>query len=87
MGGWLAPMAVDLVDRMATLVVVRRFPGMGDVSSPSLRLDNYLRMHYFVRRSTYVPFGRLLGDMRREFMQRLSVALHGSLGSYRRYAL
>jgi hypothetical protein len=39
-------------------------------------------MQHFVRRSTCVPFRRFLGDVRREFMQRLSAALHGTLGSY-----
>ena len=31
-------------------------------------------------------FGGFLGDVRREFMQRLYVALHGTLGSYLRDA-
>jgi hypothetical protein len=44
-------------------------------------------MREFVRRSSYVPFRRFLGDCRREFMQRLSVALHDTLGSYSRDAL
>jgi hypothetical protein len=60
-------MADELVDRLAILVVVRCFPGMGVADSRSLRSD----MQHFVRRSTYVPFRRLLGDARREFMQRL----------------
>jgi hypothetical protein len=48
--------------------------------------DNYVRMQHFVRRSTSVPFRRFLGDVRRELMQRLSAALHGTLGSYLRDA-
>jgi hypothetical protein len=32
-------------------------------------------------------FGVFLGDVRREFMQRLSAALHGTWGSYLRDAL
>jgi hypothetical protein len=44
-------------------------------------------MHDFVCRSTSVPFRRFLGDVRREFMQRLSAALRGTLGSYLRDAL
>jgi hypothetical protein len=44
-------------------------------------------MQQFVHRTTYVPFRRFLGDVRREFMQRLSVALHITLGSYLRDAL
>jgi hypothetical protein len=47
----------------------------------------YVGMQYFVRRSTFVPFRRFIGDARREFMQRLFTALHGTLGSYLRDAL
>jgi hypothetical protein len=79
-------MAAELVDRLAILVVVRRFPGMGADDSRSLRSDSYVRMQHFVRRSTYVPFRRFLGNVQREFMQRLSAALHGTLGSYLRDA-
>jgi hypothetical protein len=67
-----------------TLVVVRRFPGIGGAYSRSLPYDSYVRIHHFVRRTTYVPFRRLLGDVRRKFMQRLSPVLHGTLGSYLR---
>jgi hypothetical protein len=56
-GGQLAPMAAELVDRLAILVADRRFPGMGAVDYRSLRSDSYVRMQHFVRRSTYVPFG------------------------------
>jgi hypothetical protein len=84
--GRLAPMAAELVDRLAILMVVRRFPGMGAGDSRSLRYGGYVRMHHFVRRSTYVPFRRFLGDVRCEFMQRLSASLHGTLGSYLRGA-
>jgi hypothetical protein len=68
------------------LVDVRRFPRMGAADSRSLRSDSYVRMQHFVRRSTYVPFRRFLGDVRREFMQHLSTSLHGTLGSYLRDA-
>jgi hypothetical protein len=51
-GGRLAPMAVELVDRLAILVVVRRFPSMGAADSRSLRYDTYVRMQHFVRRNT-----------------------------------
>jgi hypothetical protein len=34
-------------------------------------------MQHFVRRSTFAPFRRFWGDMRREFLQRL--AFHGLL--------
>jgi hypothetical protein len=44
-------------------------------------------MQRFIRRTTFVPFRRFLGDVRREFMQRLSAALHGLFGSYLRDAL
>jgi hypothetical protein len=50
-------------------------------------VKNYVRLQHFVRRSTNVPFRRFLRDVRREFMQRLSAALHGILGSYLRDAL
>jgi hypothetical protein len=82
-GGRLAPMAAELVDRLAILVVIRRFPGMGVIAdSCSLRYGGYVRMQHFVRRrSTYAPFRRFWGDVRREFMQRLSAALHGTFGS------
>jgi hypothetical protein len=86
-GGRLAPMAADLVDRLAILVALRRFPSMGATDARSLRSNSYVRMQHFVRRTTYVPFRRFWGDVRREFIQRLSSALHGSLGSYLRDAL
>jgi hypothetical protein len=84
--GWLAPISAELVDRLAILVVGRRFPGMGAADSRSLRSNRYVRIQHFVRRSTSVPFWRFLGDVRREFMQRLCVALHGTPGSYLRDA-
>jgi hypothetical protein len=80
-------LAAELVDRQAILVAVRRFLGMGAANSRSLRSDIYVRMQHFVRRTTHVPFRRFWGDMRREFMQRLCDALHGTLGSYLRDAL
>jgi hypothetical protein len=52
-----------------------------------LRSKRYARMKEFVRRSTYIPSRQFLGDMRREFIQRLSVVLHGTLGSCLRDAL
>jgi hypothetical protein len=48
-GGRLAPMALELVNRVAILVVVRRILGMGVVDSRSLRCDNYVRLQHFVR--------------------------------------
>jgi hypothetical protein len=47
----------------------------------------YVRIQHFVRRTTYVPFRRFLGDVRHEFMQRLSLALHGTMDSYLHDAL
>jgi hypothetical protein len=86
--GRLAPMAAELVDRLAILVAARRFLGMGVADSRrSLRSDSYVSLHHFVRRTNYVSFRRFWGDVRREFMQRLSVALHGTLGSFLRDAL
>jgi hypothetical protein len=86
-GGRLAPMAAELVDRFAILVVVRCFLGMGDVDSCSLRYDTYARLPHFVRRTPFVYFRRSLGDVRRKFMQRLHAPLHVTLGSYLRDAL
>jgi hypothetical protein len=66
-GGRLAPMAADLVDRLAVMVSIRRFPSMGAAESRSLRCESYARMKEFVRRSAYIPFRLFLGDVRREF--------------------
>jgi hypothetical protein len=62
-GGRLVPMAAELVDRLAILIVVRRFPGMGAPDSRSLRSDTYVRMQHFVRRSTSIPFRCFWGDV------------------------
>jgi hypothetical protein len=70
-GGRLAPMAAELV-------VDRRFRGMGSADSRSLRCGSNARMQHFVRRPTCVPFRRILVDVRREFMQRLFAAPHGT---------
>jgi hypothetical protein len=51
-------MAVELVDRMAILLAIRRFHGMG---GPDSRPDTYVLMQHFVRRATYVPFRCFLG--------------------------
>jgi hypothetical protein len=83
----LAPMAAKLVDRPAILVAVCRFFGMGAPASRSLRFDVYVRMHNFVRRATFIYFRRFLRDVRRELMERLSAARHGTLGSRLRDAL
>jgi hypothetical protein len=68
-GGWLAPMAAELVDRLTILVKVRRFHGMGVVDARALRSDNYVRRQHFVRRTASVPFLRFWADVRREFLQ------------------
>jgi hypothetical protein len=46
-GGRLTPMAAELVDGLAILVVVRRFPGMGTPASRSLRYHSSVRMQHF----------------------------------------
>jgi hypothetical protein len=55
-----------LVDRLAILVAVLHFPGMGVAESRPLRADIYVRMHHFVGRTTYfVPlqrFGGMCGE-------------------------
>jgi hypothetical protein len=53
-------MAAELADRLAILVAVRRFLGMGVAGSRSLRSDSYVRMQNFVRRTTSIPFGVFL---------------------------
>jgi hypothetical protein len=57
-GGRLAPTAAELVVRLAILVAVRRFHGMGAVDSRSLRFDSFVRMQHFFRRYTYIPIRR-----------------------------
>jgi hypothetical protein len=55
-------MAAEWVDRIAILVAIRRFLGMGDAHSRSLRSDNYAcMMQHFDRLTTSVPFWRFLG--------------------------
>jgi hypothetical protein len=80
-------MAAELVDRLAIFVALRRFLGMGAHGSRSLRSGSFVRIQHFGRQTTFVPFRRFLGDVRREFMQRHSVDLHGTLGSYLQDAL
>jgi hypothetical protein len=66
-------MVTDLVDRLAILVVFCRFRGMGAANSRSLRSESYVLNFVcnFVRRYTFVPFRRFLGDVRQEFMLEL----------------
>jgi hypothetical protein len=56
-GGRLAPMADELVDRLAILVAFRRSPSMGAAKSRSLRSGIYVRMQHFVRRFLLFLFG------------------------------
>jgi hypothetical protein len=74
------PFAVEDGGRLTPMAVVM-------VDPRSLRSKNYVRMQHFVRRPTLVPFRRFWGDVRREFIQRLSTALHDTLGFYLRDAL
>jgi hypothetical protein len=83
-GGRLAPMAFELVDRLAILVAVRRLLDMGAFDSRSFRFESYALMQHFVRRTTSIRFRRFWGDVRREFMRRHSAPLHGTMGSYLR---
>jgi hypothetical protein len=48
-GGRLAPMAVELVDRLAILVAVCRLCGMGAADSRSLHFDSRVFMQHFAR--------------------------------------
>jgi len=81
-GGRLAPLACELLDRLAILVALRRFPGFGAHVARSLRSESFLRMKKFVRDSTSPSFRRFLGEVRREFYQKISIVLHSTLGSY-----
>jgi hypothetical protein len=47
----------------------------------------FFAIREFVLRPTSYPFRRFLGDVRREFLQRLSVVLHDPLASFLRDAL
>jgi hypothetical protein len=51
----------------------------------ALTVMSVCNISFVVRRNNYSC--SFLGDVRREFMQRLSIALHGTLGSYLRDAL
>jgi hypothetical protein len=62
-GGRLASMAAELAYRLALLVIVRRFHGVGAADSRPLRSDSYVRMQHVVRRSSVVPFLRFWGDV------------------------
>jgi hypothetical protein len=86
LGADLRTLAAELVDRMAILVVVRRFIGMGDADPRSLQSNGFVRMHHFVRRTTIVPFRRFGRCNCREFMQRIIAILHDTFGSYLRDA-
>jgi hypothetical protein len=48
-GGRLAPMAAELVDRLAIMVVVRRFPDTSAANFRFLRSSGYVRMQHFAR--------------------------------------
>jgi hypothetical protein len=79
----LAPKAVELVDRVADLVVVCRSCSMGVIDSRYCVLAFTcvcnISSIYFP-----LPFRRFLGDVRREFLQRLSTILYVTWGSYLR---
>jgi hypothetical protein len=51
-------LAAELADRLAILVAVRRFPGMGVADSRSLRSVINASMQHSVRRTTYVSLLR-----------------------------
>jgi hypothetical protein len=56
-GGRLAPMAAELVDCLAYLMAIRRFPGMGAANSHSMRSDSCVRKQHisFVDLLTMFP--------------------------------
>jgi hypothetical protein len=86
--GRLAPMAAELVDRLAILIV-RRFLGMGAMDSLHcvLIVMSTCNISFVDLLMFSVPFRWfLLGDdVRREIVHRLSTSLHGTLGSYLRH--
>jgi hypothetical protein len=91
-GGRLAPVAVELVDRLVILVAVRRFSSMGATDSRSLRSECYVRMQHFVHAliyllcslSTFLGGCAPCGENSRNVF---SAILHGPLGYYLRDAL
>jgi hypothetical protein len=56
-GGRLAPMAVELVDRMAIFYGISSLPCHGCYGLSLLRSNHYVRMQQLVRRSTCVNWG------------------------------
>jgi hypothetical protein len=54
-------LADELVGRMAILVAIRRFPGVGVADFRSLRFDSYVRLQHFVHPFTFVPLLQFLG--------------------------
>jgi hypothetical protein len=60
-GGRLAPMAAKLVDRLAILVDVRRFPCMGAADSRSLRSESYVSMQHLFADLLLFRFGVFWG--------------------------
>jgi hypothetical protein len=61
---------------------------MGAADSRSLRFDSYyVRMQILFIDILLILFDVFGGDLRREFIQRLFAARHGTLGSYLRDAL
>jgi hypothetical protein len=64
-GGRLAPIAVELVDRLAILVAIHRFLGMGSgsVDSRSLRSNNVFHMQHVVRHYLSPLLFGVLGGM------------------------
>jgi hypothetical protein len=84
MGGGRRSCGSRVVRSLGLFWFVRCFQSLlGEADSSSLRSETYACMEGFVRRSTYArPIIRILADVRREFMHRLYVALHGTLGCY-----
>jgi hypothetical protein len=80
-------MAAELVYRLAILVDVRRFHGMGAADSRSLQSDTYVLCNMSFVDLLMFPFDGFWGDVPREFLQRLYAALQGTLGCFLRDAL
>jgi hypothetical protein len=80
--GRLAPMADEFIHRfiIGNVSECSMFSKLGCCGLSLFRSKSFTLMQEFVRRCTLVPFRRFLAYMRREFMQRVSVVLHGTLG-------
>jgi hypothetical protein len=93
-GGWLAPMAVDMVYRLAILVFNASPPSMYGRGAPFSRTHEYngptpafMPAIRTFRRSISFPARRCLGLMEMRVGNNIFVVVHGTLGSHLHDAL